>query len=238
MTITCEFSREGPFSSCTESNRRWWVKRHLTGCGVFNNATVVSVATFILSYWTVSVPFFFSFSFFFFFSSKMRLCMCFACTDFVDLTRVRVCNPYVMRRILTTCIFIPSSVIVMCWPCRMVDDTLKCRVLLTILTDAGPPTSVKSSSGSERRTCRLMGKWLVSWTMCSYLFSAMNFLTETAAFASCFSQSSGAVWESGWPSWAFRPNEPYGFRGRKRMLTMLTHWSQFVPNMSADIREH
>ena len=28
-------------------------------------------------------------------------------------------------------------------------------------------------------------------------------------------QSSGAVWKSRWPSWAFRPNEPYGFCGRK-----------------------
>ena len=27
--------------------------------------------------------------------------------------------------------------------------------------------------------------------------------------------SSGAVCESRWPSWAARPNEPYGFRGRK-----------------------
>ena len=26
-----------------------------------------------------------------------------------------------------------------------------------------------------------------------------------------YQQSSGAVWESRWPSWAFRPNEPYGF---------------------------
>ena len=32
----------------------------------------------------------------------------------------------------------------------------------------------------------------------------------------------------------FRPNEPYGFCGRK--ATMLRHWSQFVPNMSTDIR--
>ena len=32
------------------------------------------------------------------------------------------------------------------------------------------------------------------------------------------SQSSGAVWESRWPSWAFRPNEPSGFRGRKAIL--------------------
>ena len=30
--------------------------------------------------------------------------------------------------------------------------------------------------------------------------------------------SSGAVWEPRWPSWAFRPNEPSGFRGRKDLL--------------------
>ena len=30
--------------------------------------------------------------------------------------------------------------------------------------------------------------------------------------------SSGAVWESRWPSWAVRPNEPSGFRGRKELL--------------------
>ena len=28
----------------------------------------------------------------------------------------------------------------------------------------------------------------------------------------------GAVWNSRWPSWAFRPNEPYGFCGRKATL--------------------
>ena len=32
------------------------------------------------------------------------------------------------------------------------------------------------------------------------------------------SHSSGAVWESRWPSWAVRPNEPSGFRGRKAIL--------------------
>ena len=31
-------------------------------------------------------------------------------------------------------------------------------------------------------------------------------------------QSSGAVWESRWPSCAVRPNEPYGFRGLKDLL--------------------
>ena len=30
--------------------------------------------------------------------------------------------------------------------------------------------------------------------------------------------SSGAVWESRWPSWAVRPNEPSGFGGRKDLL--------------------
>ena len=41
----------------------------------------------------------------------------------------------------------------------------------------------------------------------------------------------GAVWKSRWPSWAFRPNEPYGFCGRKAATLnhALRHWSQFVP---------
>ena len=46
----------------------------------------------------------------------------------------------------------------------------------------------------------------------------------------CIAQSSGATWESRWPSWAPRPNEPYGFCGRRE--------AQLVPNMSADIRGH
>ena len=41
-----------------------------------------------------------------------------------------------------------------------------------------------------------------------------------------------------WPSWAVRPNEPSGFRGRK---VLLNHASALVPNMSTiseDIRHH
>ena len=34
----------------------------------------------------------------------------------------------------------------------------------------------------------------------------------------CRGQSSGAARKSRWPSWAFRPNEPYGFCGRKATL--------------------
>ena len=33
-----------------------------------------------------------------------------------------------------------------------------------------------------------------------------------------YQHSSGAVWESRWTSWAVRPNEPSGFRGRKELL--------------------
>ena len=41
------------------------------------------------------------------------------------------------------------------------------------------------------------------------------------------SDSSGAVWESRWLSWAVRPNEPSGFRGRKDLLnraSALVNW--------------
>ena len=43
-----------------------------------------------------------------------------------------------------------------------------------------------------------------------------HFLTDTTP--PCGAHSSGAVWKSRWPSWAVRPNEPYGFRGRKATL--------------------
>ena len=41
------------------------------------------------------------------------------------------------------------------------------------------------------------------------------------------------MWKSRWPSWAPRPNEPYGSCGRKAKLNhVLRRWSQFVPNMT------
>ena len=36
-------------------------------------------------------------------------------------------------------------------------------------------------------------------------------------------ESSGAVRKSRWPSWAFRPNEPYGFCGRKATCLGIGH---------------
>ena len=52
---------------------------------------------------------------------------------------------------------------------------------------------------------------------------------------SAFLQSSGAVWESRWPSWAFRPNESYGFRGRKAILN---HAHALVSACSSYVNQH
>ena len=58
-------------------------------------------------------------------------------------------------------------------------------------------------------------------------------------------QSSGAVWESRWPpSWAVRPNEPSGFRGREDLLNhasalvTTTDLSLICQLTSEDIKHH
>ena len=48
-------------------------------------------------------------------------------------------------------------------------------------------------------------------------------------------QSLGAVWESRWPSWAFRPNEPYGFCGSKATVN---HASALVTVCPWYIKRH
>ena len=50
----------------------------------------------------------------------------------------------------------------------------------------------------------------------------------------CF-HSSGAVWESRWPSWAVRPNEPSGFLGRKELLN---HASALVTTCPSYVNWH
>ena len=47
--------------------------------------------------------------------------------------------------------------------------------------------------------------------------------------------SSGAVWESRWPSWAVRPNEPSGFCGRKDLLN---HASALVSACPQYVSQH
>ena len=56
------------------------------------------------------------------------------------------------------------------------------------------------------------------------------------------SQSSGAVWKSRWLSWAFRPNKPYGFHGRKAILnhahTLVSALSLICQPISEDVKQH
>ena len=53
-------------------------------------------------------------------------------------------------------------------------------------------------------------------TLSLSLCSAQLLKEQVAEYTS--RQSSEAVWKSRWPSWAFRPIEPYGFCGRKATL--------------------
>ena len=81
-----------------------------------------------------------------------------------------------------------------------------------------------------------------SWVHCHVSLAAEFFRPPLSCFSdsevfvqdfvphSC--QSSGAVWKSRWPSWAFRPNDSSLTVSVdvKQHWTMLTHWSQLVPN--------
>ena len=58
----------------------------------------------------------------------------------------------------------------------------------------------------------LASKSNITWT----LITVWEYKSKDISMPSA--HSSGAVWESRWPSWAVRPNEPSGFRGRKDLL--------------------
>ena len=65
----------------------------------------------------------------------------------------------------------------------------------------------------------LLCVWNLYQVMC--LLLSLTMLTPAQIKPASFEprwHSSGAVWESRWPSWAVRPNEPSGFRGRKAIL--------------------
>ena len=51
-----------------------------------------------------------------------------------------------------------------------------------------------------------------------YLLSSWLILIFLSRKLAYFKRALGAVWKSRWPSWAVRPNEPHGFRGRKAIL--------------------
>ena len=51
-----------------------------------------------------------------------------------------------------------------------------------------------------------------------HLFITKQAMNTIVVRQRLFTHSSGAVWVSRWTSWAVRPNEPSGFRGRKELL--------------------
>ena len=69
-----------------------------------------------------------------------------------------------------------------------------------------------------------------------------NTITKTRSFAPTPPHSSGAVWESRWTSWAVRPNEPSGFRGRKELFEPcfgIGHNLSLICQLtSEDIKQH
>ena len=56
----------------------------------------------------------------------------------------------------------------------------------------------------------------LAWSPVAWLQNSWTYTEVMAKLALC--HSSGAVWESRWTSWAVRPNELSGFRGRKDLL--------------------
>ena len=73
--------------------------------------------------------------------------------------------------------------------------------------------------------CVCSGPWPFNlFFLSSFLFDWLKvlrpWLSEVLKLArwACHIHSSGAVWETRWPSWAVRHNEPSGFRGCKDLL--------------------
>ena len=60
-----------------------------------------------------------------------------------------------------------------------------------------------------------MNEWMNDAPAHPCIFTSV---VELNAVKTSLKHSSGAVWESRWTSWAVRPNEPSGFRGRKDLL--------------------
>ena len=63
------------------------------------------------------------------------------------------------------------------------------------------------------------------------LFPAADMYIHRDQLKFCATHSLGAVLELRWPSWAVRPNEPYGFCGCKAIL----NHAHALVSMSTDI---
>ena len=87
----------------------------------------------------------------------------------------------------------------------------------------------KASSKLQSKSCcaKVLAKWsklTTDWLVSLWCDRVVgHYLLREVS--SCIVHSSEAVWESRWPSWAVRPKEPSGFRGRK---VILNHASALV----------
>ena len=71
---------------------------------------------------------------------------------------------------------------------------------------------------------------LVLSYVCAHLCRRVCLKCRVYNYATWGHQSSGGVWKSRWPSWAFRPNDrPYGFCGRKATLNHASALVTFCP---------
>ena len=104
------------------------------------------------------------------------------------------------------------------------DLVVKMESVSVVCTRSAPTQSLRSFPADS---CRLWNSWwrfdhltvtddIISLTSGPGLVSAKTINTKIVFLI--FFHSSGAVWESRWTSWAVRPNEPSGFRGRKELL--------------------
>ena len=75
-----------------------------------------------------------------------------------------------------------------------------------------------------RQNCLMMypgqDKFIINWTLtpCQHHSIVSGSGHKNNNCHAHTNHSSGAVWESRWPSWAVRPNKPSGFRGHKAIL--------------------
>ena len=143
---------------------------------------------------------------------------------FVDLTWERVYTEIAQEKIFELCISLWQNLIILKWLCGWQYVNIQLQLISIPCNfqkcdrpccanardgEAGlnnlPPTEGESWPAHEDASTTPAGSEPVP-------------MDEAGVHLMNGLHSSGAVWESRWPSWAVRPNKPSGFRGRKELL--------------------
>ena len=84
--------------------------------------------------------------------------------------------------------------------------------------------------------------WHLKWYLRTQKLKSPLLRTKVWPTFTLSIHSSGTVWESRWPSWAVRRNEPSGFRGRKELFEPcfdIGHNLSLICQLtSEDIKQH